>query len=498
VSPISTLRAVAGVATILALASCNPRAPAIPDSARVSPTGGWTVSTPEEQGVDSEALIKGYQGIQDKGVNVHAMLLVRNGKLVSEAYFAPYSRDDMINIHSCTKSILSALVGICIHEGSIKSVDQKITDFFPAGSIKNLSPQKRKITVRHLLTMSAGLAVHHPDDDMKSSANWVQHVLDLDMAEDPGTRFNYSDATAHLLSAIIQKATGMSAAQLAQERLFKPMGITASWPADPQGITMGFSEITMTPRDMAKFGLLYLNQGIWDGVQLVPAAWIRESTTKKISTGTGDDYGYLWWVPKGSFQARGAGEQYIVVSPAMNLVAVITNGFADGEAVDLSGAGSAIKTGTLSPNPDAVGRLRALEARLHEARQSAVAPPPTAASVSGRTFTFSKESNPLNVKELTLDFSGTKDVHIRGIGFDGHRLEIALPSDGSFKRDATRTVANDTIFQRGYWKDSSTFVVRTEKSQFEELSFTFEGMTVTLRYSIRGVVLFDNLRGTRS
>jgi hypothetical protein len=275
------------------------------------------------------------------------------------------------------------------------------------------------------------------------------------------------------------------------------MGITASWPADPQGISMGFSEMNMTPRDMAKIGLLYLNHGVWDGSQLVPSAWIRESTTRKIATGTGDDYGYLWWCPTGSFQARGAGEQYIVVSPGMNLVAVITNGLAQGESVDLSGAGSAIKSGPLPPNPEAVSRLRALEEQLQASGPSQTLIRSTAAKVSGIPFAFSKESNPLNVRELTLDF-GKKQVLIRGTGFDGHKLEVTLPSDGSYKRDASRATANDTIFQKGYWKDDATFVVRTEKSQFEELFFIFDEKSVTLRYAIRGAVLFDGLRGTRS
>jgi CubicO group peptidase (beta-lactamase class C family) len=492
-----SLRLLAIVAVAVAFGACSPPRREMPESARISPTNGWAVSAPEEQGIDSEALIKGYQSILDKGINVHAMLIVRNGRLVSEAYFSPNSADDMINIHSCTKSILSALVGIAIQEGSIRSVNQKITDFFPAGSIRNLSARKQKITIRHLLTMSPGLAVHHPDDDMKSSPDWVQHVLDLDMADEPGTRFNYSDATAHLVSALLQRATGMSAAEYARTRLFKPMGITVLWPSDPQGVSMGFSEINMTPRDMAKIGLLYLNKGVWDGRQIVPVSWIRKSTSKKIAAGTGDDYGYFWWCPQGSFQARGAGEQYIVVAPSLNVVAVITNGLARSEAIDLSSAGNAIKGSILPPNPDALRRLRALEILLNATRPplSTRRMPAVAERISGRLFAFSRDANPLKVKELTLDFSGKTDIVIRGTGFDGNRLQIALPSDGSFRKDATRTAANDTIFQRCYWKDDSTFVVRTEKSQFEELSFTFEGAAVTLRYAVGGTIVFDHLRG---
>jgi CubicO group peptidase (beta-lactamase class C family) len=491
------LRTVLAIAILGTLSTCTARNADVPDSARVSPTNGWVLSAPEEQGVDSQALIDGYQGIVDKGVNVHAMLVVRNGRLVSEAYFYPYSAEDAVNIHSCTKSVLSALVGIAIKEGSLRSVDQKVLEFFTGVPIQNMSAQKQKITIRHLLTMSPGLAVRHPDDDMKASTDWVRHVLDLPMAEEPGSRFNYSDATAHLLSAVLQKATGMSAMDYATSRLFEPMGITASWPSDPQGVSMGFSEINMTPRDMAKIGLLYLNKGMWDGRQLVPSAWIAESTTRKIATGGGDDYGYLWWCPEGSYQARGAGEQYIVVAPSMNVVAVITNGLAAAEAVDLGTAASVIKGASLPANPDAVLRLRARERQLQEPRaaQAALGHSVTAARVSGRVYEFSRDSNPLNLKELSVDFGDPGPVVVLGRDFEGHELRIPLPADGRYQKDASRTAANDTVFRRGYWKDSSTFVVRTEKSQFEELALLFEGKTLTLRYSIRGVPVFDKLKG---
>jgi CubicO group peptidase (beta-lactamase class C family) len=478
------------------LSACAPRAAEMPSSARMSPTRGWTLTAPEEQGIDSQALLDGYRGIVEKGVNVHAMLIARNGALVSEAYFHPYTADDMINIHSCTKSILSALVGIAIKEGAIRGVDQKVLDFFPETLLQNLSASKKKITIRHLLTMSAGLAVQHPDTEMKSSPDWIRYVLDLPMAEEPGSRFNYSDATAHLLSAVLQKATGMSAMDYATAKLFRPMGINALWPSDPQGISMGFSEINMTPRDMAKIGLLYLNKGMWDGVQLVPAFWIAVSTTPKIWTGA-DDYGYLWWTPQGSFQARGLGEQYIVVAPAANVIAVITNGLAQGESVDLGSAASVIKGNTLPANPDAVARLRAMEAELKRPRPGLLSHvSATGARVSGRTFVFGRDANPLNVQTLTVDFLDRNQVTIDGRDFQGHELITVLPADGSFRRDATRANSNDTIFQRGFWKDNATYVVRTEKSQFEELAMTFRGSVVSLRYAVQGTVLFDGLQGT--
>lgn len=325
------------------------------------PTSDWTISTPEDEGVDSNSLIKGYQYIIDNKINAHSLLLIRNGKMIDETYFFPYQKDDMINIHSCTKSIISALVGIAIDEGYIKSVDQKILDFFPDRKIDNMSSEKQDITIRNLLTMSAGLAVKHPDEDMKASNDWIQHVLDLKMSERPGTKFNYSDATVHLLSAILQKATGVSTYEYANTHLFQPMGIEVLWPTDPQGVYYGFGEINMTPRDMAKFGYLYLNKGKWDGKQLVSENWVKESTKRQFETGKGDDYGYLWWCPNIGFKATGLGEQVIEVIPMYNSVIVSTNGLNSGQVFDFDLFHSAIKLINLTQNTEGYDTLKKLE-----------------------------------------------------------------------------------------------------------------------------------------
>lgn len=465
----------------------------------IYPTKGWTASTPEEEGLDSTVIKKIYQYIVKNKINAHSMLIIRHGKIVSEAYFYPYQKDDMINIHSCTKSIISALIGIAIEEGYIKSVDQKITDFFPEYKIQNMSQLKQEITILHLLTMSAGLDFKHPDEDVKNSENWVQNALDHKMVAAPGTKFNYSDATAHLLSAIIQKATGMSTYNYANTHLFLPMGIKVYWPKDPQGINMGYGEINMTPRDMAKFGYLYLNNGAWEGKQLVPAKWVEESTKKQIKSDKGDGYGYLWWCNDGVFEARGSGEQYITVFPALNIVVVNTNGLDDGDSFGFGQfAGDISKVGEhpLPPDPDGLKSLRTLEKQLES--------PPSgqkkfisslASKISGKTYYFPMD-NPLNVKELIFDFSQEKGVYFRGIAFDGSQLEMYLPSDGSFVKDASRKNKNDTVFQKGYWQDDKTYVLVLEKSQKEIIYFHFENDLVNIRGINHGNVTFDNIIGS--
>lgn len=460
------------------------------------PTSDWTISTPESEGVDSNSLIKGYKYIIDNKINAHSLLIIRNGKIVDETYFFPYQKDDMINIHSCTKSIISALVGIAIKEGYIKSVDQKILDFFPDKKIDNMSPEKQDITIRNLLTMSAGLAVKYPDMDMKSSNDWIQHVMDLKMSEKPGTKFNYSDATAHLLSAILQKTTGMSTYDYADTHLFQPMGIKVLWPADPQGINYGFGEINMTPRDMAKFGYLYLNKGKWDGKQLVPENWVKESTKRQFKTGLGDDYGYLWWCPHSGFKATGLGEQVIEVLPLVNTVIVSTNGLDDEQTYNFDPFNNAIKFINKSQNSEGYKTLKKLEQQFSfpKLEKNNLIEPSKISEISGKKYFFSKD-NPLNLRELKIDFNKQNYTIIEANDFNGGQIEIKLPSDGSYIKDISRKSKNDTVFTRGFWQDDKTFVILLEASDRQLLFATFENNRLILKSVNRGQILFDNLVG---
>jgi len=165
-------------------------------------------------------------------------------------------------------------------------------------------------------------------NEMRESDDWVQFMLNLPMAEPPGTRFEYCNGGSFLLSAIIQETTGMSALAFAEENLFGPLNITdVHWPANPEGITIGWGDIHMRPHDMAKIGYLYLNGGQWDGEQVVPAAWVKASTQAHIAAGTlSDGYGYQWWVDDGGYyMAIGYQGQFIYVVPEKDMVVVFTS-----------------------------------------------------------------------------------------------------------------------------------------------------------------------------
>jgi CubicO group peptidase (beta-lactamase class C family) len=298
------------------------------------PTKGWKTAYPESQGMDSELLVKLLETIGEKHIAIYNVLVIRNGYVVLDAYSYPYNSDDTLNIHSCTKSVSSALVGIGIDKGYIKDVSQPVLDFFPMRIAKNLDADKKSMALENLLTMTTGLECRDSGlhdwrglRQMKSSADWVQFVIDLPMAEVPGTHFEYCNGASFLLSAILQKQTSMNTLSFANKHLFVPLGISdVSWPSNPQGITAGHSDLRMRPHDMAKIGYLYLNDGLWDGKRIISSQWIKASTRSHIAATLTPGYGYQWWIVNpGVYTAVGHKGQFIIVVIEKNMVAVFTS-----------------------------------------------------------------------------------------------------------------------------------------------------------------------------
>lgn len=306
------------------------------------PTDDWRTSTPSEQGANSSRLEAAAQYIVDSGARVRSMLVVHNGYLIFERYFTPilYDVDNTHIIYSCTKSVTSALIGIALDNGYIDNTSQLLVDFFPDLYIDNLDSRKETITLEDILTMTSGLEwdeerYDEPNDyfGMTDSDNWVQYVLNKTMVADPGTAFYYNTGESHLLSAIINRTTGMTTLAFAIQNLFEPLGITAHpWLVDPQGIHFGGSALALRPRDMAKFGYLYLNNGTWDGEQIVSSDWVATSTNEHVTIYGGTfSYGYQWWInsPSDYYCARGYQGQYIFVVPEEDLVVVFSSDMDD-------------------------------------------------------------------------------------------------------------------------------------------------------------------------
>jgi len=294
------------------------------------PTQGWRTSTPAEQGMDADRLAAMLDAVKSENLNLHSLLVIRNGYIVSESYFPLYDQSMRHELYSCTKSFVATLVGIAIDKGIIAGVSQPVRDFFPAYSFKNQDAAKDAMTLEHLLTMTTGLDWTEGDPayaELYRSPDWVQYMLDKPMVAQPGSRVNYCSGCSHVLSAIIQGQAGMNTRDFAERELFEPLGITgAQWNTDTRGIPIGGWGLQLTPRDMAKLGFLYLHNGVWDGRQIVSVAWVQTATQQHTATDGELGYGYQWWIyPRfGAYTALGRDGQTIFVVPDLNLVVVTT------------------------------------------------------------------------------------------------------------------------------------------------------------------------------
>ncbi|MCP5052382.1 MAG: serine hydrolase [bacterium] len=299
-------------------------------------TGG-NIPTLEILGFNSKQLDKAlkYAG---KIPRLTGFLVAKDNTLAVEKYYRGSNRKKAVNIKSASKGIVSALVGIAIEKKYIKGIDEKIAQFLPKVFNPHWPTDKKAITIKHLVTMTSGLESTSIWNygAWVTSKNWIRYALTRKLVHRPGKTFSYSTGNSHLLSAILTKATRMSLLSFARKHLFTPLGIPAPyWEKDPQGIYFGGNNLSLTPRDMVKFGILYLNNGKYNGKQVVPNEWVKTSTSLQVVPGRNwlpfeqRGYGYHWWLYRfgkhDTFLAWGYGGQFLFAFPGLNLVVVITS-----------------------------------------------------------------------------------------------------------------------------------------------------------------------------
>jgi len=484
------------------------RAPAQLPSPDYWSTGGWQTSTPEEQGLDSEKLAEGLLEIQQRNIPIHSLMIVRNGYVVLDASYYPYDGQSPHNLGSVTKSVLTTIVGIAVQQGKF-SLDDTLVSFFPENAIDNRDARKDRITVRDLLSMSSGLdCTGLPSEatvqEMEASPDWVQFMLDRPMVDEPGSTFVYCGGDMHLLSAILQKVTGMTAFEFARQNLFEPLGFQeVFWPTDPQGFNQGSGNIRMVPADMAKLGFLFLHGGQWDGQQIVSQEWVRAAVQPQV----GSTYGYGWWINEGvagrEFNADGAGGQHIAVIPGLNIVLVTTGGgFTVDEVVPfLSSAIVDMK----NPLPADLASVTDLNEALQQIFKAPKAEPPAtlpdrATQISGKTIKL--ESNLLQLQSLQLGFNDTSEASVQFKFTDGSQSPIAaIGLDGVYRMTsgvgldrAIRTKMETeglNVGMRGVWMDANTFVLEydtiTNRYAYRlEMHFESNGVTIVASDRIYG------------
>jgi len=493
----------------------------VPDPAAPKPatTTPLPRSTPEAEGVSSSGVLALVSALETQINEVHSLMLVRHGKVIAEGWFAPYTPGDMHNMYSVSKSFNSTAVGMAVGEGLL-GVDDLVLSFFPDLAPAAPAPGLQQMTVKNLLTMATG---HAADtiDRMRAAPDgqWTKAFLALNVENPPGSAFFYNSGAAYMLGAIVQKVTGMSVEEYLTPRLFEPLGISNRlWGKSPEGVDMTDGGLSITTEELAKFGLLYLQKGQWNGEQLVSEQWVNDATSKEISNGNDNGnwsygYGYQFWRSPLGFRADGSLGQYSFVLPDQDVVLAVTSGTSNSGGTNslmnvvFQNLPAAIQPDVLPEDPAAHD---ALTAKLASLALSVPQGQPTSSlmpDVSGSRYAIA--SNSQGISAIVADFSGENPVltiedadgpHVIPVGI-GHHLRART----GFKKHINELfdTPDQAISTIGAWTSDNTFTAKltfTETPYSMTAIFAFEGnqLTVDMGYNVRwGSATEPQITGTR-
>jgi CubicO group peptidase (beta-lactamase class C family) len=465
------------------------------------PTKSWQGSTPEEQGMDSASLARLVEAVGT--YKQDSLMIVRHGKIVAEAYYAPYVAGISHDLRSVTKSVVSTLTAIELQHGLLDSVDHPVVDLFSDKNIANLDYNKKAMTVQSLLDMTSGIdwkeKAYTPDETimrMYQSPDRTEFVLSQPMSNTPGSQFYYNSGNPYVLSALITKKTGQSAFDFATKELFEPLGITsAKWGrVDAQGVTDGEAGLSLAPHDMARIGYLYLHNGTWEGKQIIPSSWVDRAKEGKVSATFGFHYANLWWsLPeKGAYMARGRHSQLILVLPKLDVVAAMTGILRDDEFYSVSRLVDDISNSVRSDKPlppDTVAQSL-LAASIHQAATEKPSPvgqaPELAKSISGKTYQFS--DNRLKVKTFSVnlvDANPSWEITTTTNSLDKPLETFTGPIglDGTFRTGPPESYGINAV--KGRWMNDRAFAIERRilgHSETQVWTLTFEGDRVSVAF----------------
>jgi CubicO group peptidase (beta-lactamase class C family) len=465
------------------------------------PTKSWPVSTPEEQGMDSASLARLIETVGT--YKQDSLMIIRHGRIVAEAYYAPYVAGISHDLRSVTKSVIGTLTAIQLQKGSLDSVDHPVMDLFSDKEIQNVDDRKRAMTVQSLLDMTSGIEwvekSYTPDETimrMYKSPDRTAFVLNQPMVGAPGATFNYNGGNPYLLSAAINKKSGQNALDFAKKELFEPLGIkSAKWgPVDAQGVTDGEAGLFLSPHDMARVGYLYLHNGMWDGKQLIPSSWVERAQQGKVSATNGFHYANLWWsLPeKEAYMARGRHSQLILVIPKLDIVAVMTGVLRDTEFYSASGLIDDISKAVKSDKPlpaDSIANALLTNA-IHQAateKPSAIGgTPELVKAVSGKAYQF--PDNALRVKSFTLNFLDSDSSWVITTYTDKaerptDRFTGLVGLDGLYRKSPPALYGINAA--KGRWINQRTFAMERRilgRGEIQTWTLAFDGDRVTVNF----------------
>lgn len=406
-------------------------------------------SVPEKEKVSSEGIIEFLRAAEASPHEFHSIMILRHGNVIAEGWWHPYRPELKQTLYSASKSFTSTAIGFAVAEKRLKVTDKVIT-FFPESLPENVSPNLADMEIRDLLCMAAGQEPDPTNAITSAHTDWIKAFLARPVVNDPGTKFLYNSMATYMLSAIIQKITGETLIDYLTPRLFEPLGIRdMDWETDPAGINTGGWGLRVKTEDMARFGQLYLQEGMWNGKKILPESWIREATTFKIDQAPKADesekesndwlqgYCYQFWrCRNNAFRGDGAFGQYIIVLPEKDAVIAITS-----ETQNMQGILDlvweyllpAMKDEKLPENPSSHETLKSMLSDL-----SLPAPVSTVNSelipkISGNTYAL--EPNSMNIESVTIAFNDNictvtinngKDNYKFGFGKDSWNIGETL------------------------------------------------------------------------
>lgn len=439
----------------------------------------WSVSAPEAQGMNSMILSNGIRELQQAGTNIHSLLIIRNNHVVLDAAFYPYRQQYAHDIASVTKSVMSLLIGIAIDKGFIQSEDDPVINYFPEHPVKN--DILKSLTIKHLVNMASGFQCGPANKEkelnqMQEQTDWAGFMLDLPFTSKPGEKFSYCSGNFYLLSEILQRASKMKSHDFARKYLFDVLQFGKTyWDQNKKGVNHGWGDLYILPYDMAKIGSLLLQEGKWDGKQVLSAGWIQKIQPLYYYRGT-ESYGYGWWLDSENpyeIQAIGRGGQRMFVLKDKNVIIVTTGGGFDAGEMDNLVVNAIV---AYQPNENHYAEL------LQRVKQIGLPDTGTARhnrfSAPMLNKTFLLEKNDLEITAFRFE-KGNKDYYLTLNIADGGKQKLKMGMGNRY------TISREHLFGlpvalRSFWNQDTLNVEYNSLSGINlyKFRFVFENDTV--------------------
>lgn len=480
-------------------------------------------ATAESQGIPASAVHAFINAIESQALGLHSMMLLRHGKVVAEGWWEPYGPEFPHVMFSLSKSFTSTAIGLAAAEGHF-SLDDTVVSFFPDDTPANVSANLAAMRIRDLLTMTTGNA---EDTTGALADEWVRDFLAQPVEHAPGTHFVYNSGATYMLSAILQKVTGQTLIDYLTPRLLEPLGIVgARWESSPQGINTGGWGLSIKTEDIACFGQLYLQDGIWHGERILPAGWVAEATAKQVNNDGPDrdpaakdwveGYGYQFWRCRhGAYRGDGAFGQYCIVMPDQEAVLAMTSGTPNMQLV-LDAVWEhllpAMGDAALPDDAAAQDTLGHTLSSLTLPTQTGAPTSDTASQVTGRTYRI--EPNQQQITAIRCDFRNDGTTIVLSTDNDDatiecgygvwQRCETTLPYRTGRATLTPQPKDKLRVATSGAWSDTATYTAQIclyETPFIRTLTLHFTGDTITIGSNVNvsfGPTQLEELTGTAS